>query len=481
MFEDFRQQIPPSLTDGELDREWLQAVMSITQGQGNTRKILVLDDDPTGTQTVHSVPVYTNWDLETLRQIMRNEHTVVYILTNSRALTTKQTEELHRDLIRCLKQASGEVNQEFILISRSDSTLRGHYPLETQVIYQELTADDSDSHIDGEIIIPFFFEGGRITFNDVHYVKNNEGNLLPTGRSEFARDSTFGYHASNLREWVEEKTGGKYKAENVKSISLDLLRQKKINEIEEILLSVNDFGKLVVNSAEPNDLKVFLIALGKAMLQGKRYIYRTAASFVQTIGGIRPRSYLTKQELYPHGKSSAPGLVIAGSYVERTTRQLRALRDLPGIHWVEWQVSQARTEASLQAEVERVIREAERGFHTGKDVCIYTTRDYLPSEQAEDEESNLLYSLRVSNGLVRVVQGLKIDPGFLIAKGGISASDIGVKGLNVKQAIVMGQIKPGISVWRLGLESRFPGLPYIIFPGNVGTDDTLRSIVSLLR
>ena len=45
----------------------------------------------------------------------------------------------------------------------------------------------------------------------------------------------------------------------------------------------------------------------------------------------------------------------------------------------------------------------------------------------------------------------------------------------------MGQIQPGIPVWKLGPESRFPGLPYIIFPGNVGSDDTLKKVVKILR
>lgn len=480
---DFERQLPPftGLDGTEIEHDWLQAVKEITKAGVKGRKIIVLDDDPTGTQTVHSVPVYTDWTLETMRAAVKSQYDVVYILTNSRALTAKQTESLHRELVRNLKQAAQEEKQEFILISRSDSTLRGHYPLETEVIYRELTAEDSAYQIDGELIIPFFFEGGRVTFNDIHYVKT-EGGLVPAGETEFAHDPTFGYQSSDLKQWVEEKTKGAYRAAEVKSIPLAMLRSRKLREIEEILLALTGFNKLIVNAVEPNDLKIFLVALAGAIARGKRYLYRTAASFVQAIGGIRPKPYLTKDDLYPAGGARGPGLIIVGSYVERTTKQLAALKDLPGIHWVEWQAAAAKDDCSLQTEVARVTEEAEKGFQMGRDVCIYTTRDYWRSDrQGEKSEKNLLYSVRVSEGLVRVVQGLKSKPGFLVAKGGITSSDIGVKGLKVKEALVLGQIRPGITVWRLGPESRFPGLSYIIFPGNVGGPETLKDIVAELR
>jgi uncharacterized protein YgbK (DUF1537 family) len=32
---------------------------------------------------------------------------------------------------------------------------------------------------------------------------------------------------------------------------------------------------------------------------------------------------------------------------------------------------------------------------------------------------------------------------------------------------------PGIPVWQLGEESRFPGMNYVVFPGNVGGADAL--------
>ena len=60
------------------------------------------------------------------------------------------------------------------------------------------------------------------------------------------------------------------------------------------------------------------------------------------------------------------------------------------------------------------------------------------------------------------------------------SSDIGTKALKVTCATAMGQILPGIPVWQTGAESTFPGLPYVIFPGNVGKADSLKLIVEKL-
>jgi uncharacterized protein YgbK (DUF1537 family) len=66
----------------------------------------------------------------------------------------------------------------------------------------------------------------------------------------------------------------------------------------------------------------------------------------------------------------------------------------------------------------------------------------------------------------------------LIAKGGITSSDIATKSLKVKLAMVAGSILPGVPVWKLGEESLFPGMHYVIFPGNVGGDDALSLAVA---
>jgi uncharacterized protein YgbK (DUF1537 family) len=182
-WNNFAKKLSPAIPENKINKEWLSAVDRIK------RKIIVLDDDHTETQTVQSIPVYTSWDFSTLRQIMKDQHKVIYLLTSSRALTSVKTQRLHKQLARDLKQIALEEEEKFLLISRSDSTLRGHYPLETKTIYDELKKEEK---IDGEIIIPFFLEGGKFTFNDIHYIKERDL-LVPIGQTEFALDSVFGY------------------------------------------------------------------------------------------------------------------------------------------------------------------------------------------------------------------------------------------------------------------------------------------------
>ena len=100
-----------------------------------------------------------------------------------------------------------------ILVSRSDSTLRGHYPVETDVIAEEL------GPFDAHFLVPAFFEGGRITRESVHYLLVN-GIETPVHETEFARDSVFGYRHSYLPDYVEEKTTGSIKAEKVERFLL---------------------------------------------------------------------------------------------------------------------------------------------------------------------------------------------------------------------------------------------------------------------
>ena len=193
---------------------------------GLNRKIVVLDDDPTGVQTVHDVSVYTDWEPESIAKGFAEEKAIFFILTNSRGLTAEETKVVHEQIAKRVVAEAKKTGKQFILISRSDSTLRGHYPLETEILKQIVEAD-SDIKIDGEIIFPFFKEGGRFTINNIHYVLEGD-ELVPAAETEFAKDKTFGYTKSHMGEWCEEKTGGAYKATDVTFISLNDLRSLEI-------------------------------------------------------------------------------------------------------------------------------------------------------------------------------------------------------------------------------------------------------------
>ena len=172
-------------------------------------------------------------------------------------------------------KVSKETGKEYIFISRSDSTLRRDYPLETEILKEEYEKN-TGKIIDGEIICPFFKEGGRFTINNVHYVKYGD-KLIPANETEFAKDSTFGYTAETMPAYVEEKTKGKYKAEDVCCIPLEDMRNVAIDNIEQKLSAVSGFNKIIVNAVDYMDIKVFCVALYRAMAKGKVFMFRTAA------------------------------------------------------------------------------------------------------------------------------------------------------------------------------------------------------------
>ncbi len=441
------------------------------------RKIVVLDDDPTGVQTVHDVTVVTDWSEESIRAGFSTGEKAFFILTNSRSFTEEQTRLAHREIALQVWETARALGKDFLLVSRGDSTLRGHYPLETQVLRQTLEQQGCGP-FDGEVICPFFPEGGRYTAENIHYVKEQDA-LVPCGETEFAKDKTFGYRSSHLGEWVAEKTGGEYPAAGCVFISLSDLRGVEINRITQQLCQVTGFGKVIVNALDYSDLAVFCAALYRALAQGKRFLFRTAAAFVKVAAGVTDKALLSREELVdPAGVPG--GLVVAGSHTKKTTAQLAALHTLPQVENVEFnQHLVVQPEEVFQAEIDRVIAQCGRLLKEGKTVSVCTRRERLDINTG-NREDELRISVKISDAVTAIVKGLSVRPAFLIAKGGITSSDIGTKALRVKRARVAGQVKPGIPVWLCGEESKFPGLPYVIFPGNVGEETTLKEIVEEL-
>lgn len=457
------------------DADKAEALLSQAM-EGFHKKLVVLDDDPTGVQTVHDVSVYTDWEEESIRKGFEEKESMFFILTNSRSFSVEETTKAHLEIAARVAKAADELGQDFMIISRGDSTLRGHYPLETQLLAEGLIKNEGAS-IDGEVICPFFPEGGRYTMDNIHYVKEQD-NLVPAGMTEFARDKTFGYKSSDLTEYVEEKTEGKYHKEDCITISLDELNALDVQGIKEKLMSAQNMAKIIVNAVSYADLKVFCAALVLAMKEGKHYMARTAAAFTKVMGRISDQPLLGREQL--EGDTKNGGIVLIGSHVKKTTDQLNCLKELDGqADFMEFQVNTVFEENGLEKEVERTVKAAEEKILSGRTVVIYTSRQLLAPENMTPEEK-LQISVKISNAVTSIIGKLSVKPKFIIAKGGITSSDVGTKALRVKKARVMGQVKKGIPVWMTGEESKFPGMPYIIFPGNVGEVSTLKEIVEEL-
>ncbi|KKI92848.1 hydroxyacid dehydrogenase [Bacillus sp. SA1-12] len=440
------------------------------------KKIIVLDDDPTGVQTVHGISVYTDWTLNSIEEGFREENSMFFILTNSRGFTAAETDQVHQEIAANIVQAAKKFNREFIIISRGDSTLRGHYPLETKVL-QETVEANSDCKFDGEVILPFFKEGGRFTIDNIHYVQYDE-QLVPAGETEFAKDRTFGYTKSHLGEWAEEKSQGEYKAEKMTYISLESLRSLDIETIEQQLMNMKNFNKVIVNAVDYVDVKVFAIALIRAINKGKNFLFRSAAALTKVIGGISDKSLLSREELMSDETANG-GLVIIGSHVKKTTEQFEELKKADAVEFIEFNVHLVLEPEKFEKELDRVVETTNQLISKGKNVAVYTRRERLDLGEGKKEEE-LKLSVKISDAVTSIVKRLEARPSFIIAKGGITSSDIGTKGLEVKRATVAGQIRPGIPVWTTGSESKFPGISYVIFPGNVGTKTDLREVVEQL-
>jgi len=440
-------------------------------------KIITLDDDPTGTQTVHDVEIITDWSKENILSVFNSQHSLFYILTNSRSLSLKETKKVHIEIAKNISEISKLTGIKFVLISRSDSTLRGYYPLEIEIL-KSIFARELGLYFTHEILIPAFFEGGRYTFNDIHWVAK-KGYLVPCAKTEFADDPFFSYKNSNLKKWVQEKSENKIKEKDIISISIKDLRTGNLGWIKQTLM--NSMHKIViVNAIDYKDLEVFTCGCILAEKEGVQPIFRTAASFVRVRGAIADRKILTSEDILGKSTQNQIGaeIIIAGSVVEKTTQQINCLLEK------EKQVKPVIMDVKNlirhnSKEIDMVVKKSLSLISENKTPLIYTSREIIPSNHLGIEINKI-----ISKGLAKTVEKFlksEIKIKYIITKGGITSSDIATKALKIKKAVVMGQIYPGIPVWKTIIPERIKNLPLIIFPGNVGRKDTLLKIFRKLH
>ena len=424
-----------------------------------------MDDDPTGTQTVHGMPVLTGWSIAALEKELQDVGPGFFILTNSRSLAPAAAAALNREIGANLRCAMSAIGIPVEIISRSDSTLRGHFPDELDAL-MEAMGDPSLPRI----LIPCFFEGGRLTANDIHYVAEGD-QLIPAAQTPYARDAVFGYRCSNLRDWVAEKTAAVVCGEHVASVTIEDIRLGGPQRVTECLRDLSAGSCCIVNALEYRDMEVFVSGLLAAESLGCRFVFRSAASFVRVRAGIAPRDLLDREEMtVDNGKG---GLFVVGSYVPKTSTQLSALRRQDGVVDIEIKVDDLLDDSRLPTAIAAAIAAANHALENGWDAVLFTSRDLVVGT---DAASNLSIGRRVSDSLIAIVRGITIQPSYLVAKGGITSSDVATKGLDVRRAMIMGQALPGVPVWRLGHEARWPGMAFIVFPGNVGDDEALAAI-----
>jgi uncharacterized protein YgbK (DUF1537 family) len=467
-------------------------------------KIIVLDDDPTGSQTVHGCLLLMRWDVATLKEALADRSPLFFVLTNTRGMDAVRAAAVTREACRNLKVALAEADIRAVFVSRSDSTLRGHYPVETDVMAEEL------GPFDAHFLVPAFFEGGRFTRASIHYLRS-DGREIPVHETEFARDSVFGYQHSFLPDYVEEKTRGRIRSGDVARLQLGDVRAGAYAR----LMQLTGNACVVVDAETQSDLDRFAADVLRAAADGKRFLFSSAASLLTSLANLPAQPVRAEQMAQyvragaagdvqgrtspsrggtsrtpgargdaqggaspgPRGTRDrsagtsvrAAGAVLVGSHVPKTTKQLNELLQQPGIVPIEVDVN--RLPHDRDQLLREVLEAAEEAHAHGRTLVVYTSRT---ERQFPTQDARLQFGERVSAFLMDVVRRLPATLGFLISKGGITSNDVLSAGLQLRTARLLGQILPGVSVVRCPHDHpRYPDMPVVIFPGNVGDEHAL--------
>ena len=403
----------------------------------SNRKIVVLDDDPTGIQTVHGCLLITDWKDEYVRTAFLHEQPFFYILTNTRAMTREEAATVTRQAMEAVVRVNREFGCTLIVVSRSDSCLRGHFPLETDVMQQVLT--DNGYRIRRPLpFCPAFIEAGRVTINGTHYMREGD-KLIPVAETEFARDNVFAYHTSVLRDYITEK--------GALADDYQIVDAQGYDELYAFVQSLT--AEL---ETTPKDTAV---------------VIRSSSSLPKALSGIDDKPLLDRSMLK---RQDGVGCFVVGSHVAKTTRQLEQLLAKDGTTGIEVDVQRVLDESELL--MNDLLKDIEGKVAQGLTPVIFTSRKEVRLADA-DQRQHL--GQQVSDFLVDIVRRLPFVPTYLVGKGGITSNDIMTKGLCVKTATVMGQIIASVPCI---MTEHFP---YIIFPGNVGNDNSLAEVFLKLR
>ncbi len=389
--------------------------------------MVVLDDDPTGIQTVHGCLLITRWDEESVRRAFDDEQAFFYILTNTRAMTREEAARVTREAMETVVKVNKDYGCRLIVVSRSDSCLRGHFPLETDIM-REVLVSHGITVAQQTPFCPAFIEAGRVTIDGVHYMRDGE-RLIPVSETEFAHDNVFGYHTSVLTDYIREK--------GADPDDYTIVNAQSYQELD-------DFAKDLLR----NDSTAAVVI-------------RSSSSLPRAISGIPDIPLLDRSMLQHEGM----GCFVVGSHVKKTTLQLERLLAEPGTCAVEVDVQRILADGdALMLETIDTIQQVVDNYLTP---VVYTSRQEIRLDDANQRQQ---LGQQVSDFLVGIVRRLPFTPAYLVGKGGITSHDILTKGLGICAARVMGQIIASVPCVMTH------DFPYIIFPGNVGTESSLSEV-----
>ncbi|WP_347042231.1 four-carbon acid sugar kinase family protein [Brachybacterium nesterenkovii] len=440
------------------------------------RRLLVLDDDPTGSQCVADVDIVLDADPATAAAALAEPGSTCFVLTNTRALDEADAVALNRRILEGVI-AAGVDPATLHVVSRSDSTLRGHVIAEPAALAAVLAEHGRD--VDAILLCPAMIEAGRFTRDGVHYA-TVDGEAIEVGATDFARDATFGYASSDLAAFLAERSGGNIREADVLRVTLEDIRTGGVDAVAGILGAARDAQWAVIDATEYTDMEVVAQAVARLEQQGRTILTRCAPSFVRPLAGQSGARVLADEDIPVGGADRLPhGLVVVGSHVGLTTQQLAVVQERSGLVEVELAVSGLLDEArreSVIVETARRIREALQA----SDVVLYTSRELV---RTDDPAASLAIARTVSDAVVDVVSRVRdARPAWVVAKGGITSHEVAEHGLGIVRARVAGQFYAGqISLFTpVEAPDEVLGMPYVVFPGNVGGREALADVVARL-
>jgi len=438
-------------------------------------KIVVIDDDPTGSQTVHDCLLLLKWDCSTLVNGFKSKSNLFFILANTRSQSENDAKLTIEEICKNLKTviASQAYEEEIIFISRGDSTLRGHNFLEPSTLNSCLGPFDATFHI------PAFIEGKRLTINGLHFVDKT-----PINQTIFARDKIFGYETSNVKNLLFQKSKSQINFEDIQNLlfsDIEILNDKENNIVFKRLKNLKNNKHVIVDVENYSQLNNFSLVIKKLTKQ-KKFLFRTAASFISSISEVKSipqvETFFSNLRIRNKDKSLLPGLIIVGSYVKLSSIQLKNLLEISNCNPVELDVFEFFKISSSENNQKRrnlfknkFLKEIRFSFEKGKTPVLFTSRKFMSLDYSE--QFNFYNSLACF--IAELVADLKYEIGYLISKGGITTNVILNNGLNADYVYLEGQILTGISVVTYNLKNENK-LPIVTHPGNIGTKDSLVNI-----
>ncbi|TCP39052.1 uncharacterized protein YgbK (DUF1537 family) [Tamaricihabitans halophyticus] len=410
-------------------------------------KVVVLDDDPTGTQSAHDVDMLLDKPREGLAAFAADDRKAIYVLTNTRAKTPTETSEHIAALAGMITELVGP---DTLVVLRGDSTLRGHIALEMTLLGLAQGVG---------IVVPAFPAGGRTTRQGVHFVRTPDGEL-PAAATEYARDSVFGYSHSRLVDWAREVGLNGPNS----TIELTELRAGGLATIRDALLAAPPGSVLLPDAETDDDIGLIAQGIEAARETGQRVVVRSAAPLAATLAG-------TSACVVPP-RAARSVLVACGSHTDGASRQLERLstpaRLLPS---AELLLDPAH---DATAELDELAASVRTDLDTRGLAVVATPR------QRSLTHGDLEQGAVIMEALVRVVRASAPSADTVVTKGGITGAEIATRALGATVASVQGQVVTGVPIWQLH-RADTAGHQQVVVPGNVGGESVLADIIELLR